>query len=173
MTGVVITVDDADVRARLGALQAAGGDLAPVLDDIGAQLAQHVLLRFEAGTGPGGTPWKPSARALAEGGQTLLDSGRLRDSITHRVGGDTVEIGSDVVYAAIHQFGGTIRAKTAKGLAFTLPWLKTKTDDGRRVVQSVTIPARPYLGFDDDDRAAVLGIVADHLARIAGGGAAA
>lgn len=45
----------------------------------------------------------------------------------------------DVVYARIHELGGTIRPKTAKALAVPLP------EGGIALVQSVTIPARPYL----------------------------
>jgi len=59
---------------------------------------------------------------------TLIDTGRLRNSITSRAYGDRVEIGTKVVYAAIHQFGG-------------------KAGRGRKV----TIPARPYLMVQDED----------------------
>lgn len=45
----------------------------------------------------------------------------------------------DVVYARIHEEGGTIRPKNAKALAVPLP------EGGIALVQSVTIPARPYL----------------------------
>ncbi len=45
----------------------------------------------------------------------------------------------DVVYARIHELGGTIRPKTAQALRFRL-------DDGTfAVVKQVTIPPRPYL----------------------------
>jgi phage gpG-like protein len=46
---------------------------------------------------------------------------------------------ADVVYALIHELGGTIVPKTAKALAIP------QTDGSVRLVQSVTIPARPYL----------------------------
>lgn len=45
-----------------------------------------------------------------------------------------------IVYAAIHEFGGVIRAKRAKFLS----WIDEKTGE-RRFAKSVTIPARPYL----------------------------
>lgn len=45
----------------------------------------------------------------------------------------------DVRYALIHELGGTIKPKTARALMF-------RAEDGGFVtVQSVTIPARPYL----------------------------
>lgn len=49
------------------------------------------------------------------------------------------EIGTNVVYAAIQEFGGTITPKTAK----MLHWVD---DDGNDIfAHSVTIPAHPYL----------------------------
>ena len=77
-------------------------------------------------------------------------------SIVHRFGKDFVEWGTNVLYAAIHQLGGTIRPKTAKRLRFTI---------GDQVVfaRQVTIPPRPFVGVDNDDRAEIRQILVDHL----------
>lgn len=74
-----------------------------------------------------GAPWKPTgslALAARPGGgsrgRTLQDTGQLRQSIIGRdpvVQGNSVTIGSDKVYAALHQRGGTIRPKRGKYLA--------------------------------------------------------
>lgn len=51
----------------------------------------------------------------------LIDTGALRDSITAEpVSDHLVEIGTAQVYAAIHEFGGTIRPKNSKYLAIPL-----------------------------------------------------
>lgn len=73
--------------------------------------------------------------------QGLIDEGRLRASIEAKAITDLeVVIGTNVIYAAIHEFGGVITPKTAKYLRFY--WEKI----GQWVVtKSVTIPARPYL----------------------------
>lgn len=58
-----------------------------------------------------------------------------------RVVGDKIigEFGSNVEYAAIHEFGGEIKAKNVKFLRF-------RTFDGAwHSVKKVTMPARPYL----------------------------
>ena len=109
-----------------------------VMDGIGSYLVASTLRRFASERGPDGKPWLRSARALAEGRRTLTRSGRLRRSITHVVASDghAVEVGSDVAYAAVHQFGG--RAGRGGKVAF---------------------PARPYLGIDERDRAAIRRIV--------------
>lgn len=72
--------------------------------------------------------------------QNLIDTGNLRASVSAEPEGTgVIGIGPrNVIYAAIHEFGGVIRAREAKALRF-------KTDDGAwHTVKSVTIPARPY-----------------------------
>jgi len=50
------------------------------------------------------------------GGKTLQDTGRLRNSLTYKIEGNKIKIGSNVCYAKIHQFGGVIKAKNARTL---------------------------------------------------------
>lgn len=66
--------------------------------------------------------------------------GRLRSSITHRVdkAGLRAFVGTNVIYARIHEFGGVIEPKSARFLVF-------KVDDRWIRTSRVTIPARPYL----------------------------
>jgi phage virion morphogenesis protein len=148
MAGVTINIsfDDGTLPDALGELIARGDDLTPLMDSIGMGLEGSAIERFnETSTAPSGASWTPSRAAQEEGRRTLLKSGNLRDSITHRAGRDEVEVGSNVIYAAIHQFGGTIRAKTSKGLRF-------KIGDRFITKKEVTIPARPFLGVSDADR---------------------
>lgn len=143
MAGVEVRIEAPDLgqaSARLRQLLSRLGDLTPVMDEIGAHLSLTTSERFETGTGPDGKAWKPSIRAQLQGGLTLVDSGRLRDSVTWRPGRDRVEIGSNLVYAAIHQLGG----EAGRGHA-------------------VTLPARPYLGISRDDEAAIGEILDDYL----------
>ena len=71
----------------------------------------------------------------------LFDQGILNASIHHVVeGSHAVRWGSGLIYAAIHQLGGTIVPKAAKALVFT------GADGSLVFAQKVTIPARPYLG---------------------------
>jgi phage gpG-like protein len=96
------------------------------------------------GTTPEGNTWEPSVRALETGGTTLVDHGNLRDSITPNVfaDGSGVEHGSNMIYAAIHQFGGKA---------------------GRN--RAVTLPARPFIGISPDDESQINAIVEDHIQR--------
>lgn len=109
-------------------------------DRVGQELVASTVGRFERGRGPDDQPWTPSRRAARDGGQTLVDTARLRGSIAHRASADGVEVGTNVVYGAIHQFGSR--------------------DGGGR---PSGIPPRPYLGLDDADRDAVRDVVLDAL----------
>ncbi|MFI0477406.1 phage virion morphogenesis protein [Paracoccus jiaweipingae] len=138
---------DGDLRAQLKAAQRAAADMTPLMEDIGLALETSARTRIaETNVSPDGVAWPKSFRVeTAQGGKTLFDTGRLRDSITHIAGPGEVEIGTNLIYAAVHQFGATITAKSAGGLFFRLA-------DGTEVlVGSVTIPARPYLGISAQD----------------------
>lgn len=119
-------------------------------DDIGAALVVSTQERFDRETGPDGNPWPRSIRALADGGRTLTDTARLRNSITHLASDDQVAVGTNVPYAGTHQGGAVIRAKTSRGLRFRA------AGNGAWVTkESVTIPPRPFLGLDAGDEAMI------------------
>jgi len=153
---------DGALRHRLQLLSATLGPglLPQVLDEVGEAVVSLTMRRFEEGKGPDGVEWPTSARAAAEGGQTLVDRGGLRDSITHDLlpGASGVEVGTNLRYGAIHQFGGTVKAKTGNGLRFRVAgqWIRKA---------AVTIPERPYLGLSSDDEADLVAIVDDWMHR--------
>ena len=123
-----------------------------LMDRIGSYGVSSTQERFLQERGPDGQGWTPSARAQAKGGKTLRDSARLFQSLTHEADAGSAAWGSNLVYAGIHQFGGTIRPRNAKRLAF-------RTVNGFVTAARVTMPARPYLGLDAQDRAEI-GIIA-------------
>lgn len=65
-------------------------------------------------------------------------SGDLARSVNYKVRGNRVVIGSNLPYAAVHEFGATIRAKASPFLVFKIgkSWASKK---------SVVIPPRPFL----------------------------
>jgi HK97 gp10 family phage protein len=105
--------------------------------------------------------------------ENLIQTGNLSRSIHTEISEATdsqatVDIGTDLVYAAIHEFGGTITAKNGKYLAIPVgsykgspndhPDLKLRKTGGGTLLMvdaagtaqyvlksSVTIPAQPYL----------------------------
>ena len=136
-----------------------------MLETIGELLVSSTIERFNRGVSPDGKTWETSGRAWKQGlavkkrkatkkrkairgrsetgqfGKTLLDTGLLRNSIAHAVAFNGVYVGSNLKYARIHQMGGRT---------------------GKR--QSVTMPARPYLGVSKEDKIDVQQVMCDFLA---------
>lgn len=180
MTGVTlgIDIDDRAAQEAFARLIARGAHLRPVMQDIGPALVQSTQERFDGGIGPDGAAWPPSQRAQKTGGQTLVLSGDLARSITFIAAEDSVEVGTNMVYGAIHQFGGEITNHPRSQAIHRQYDRKTDTVRNRFARASsrtfttwhevgehtVFIPARPYLGIDGLDQREILDIITDHLA---------
>jgi phage virion morphogenesis protein len=153
MAGVAVRLDKQAVQACLQTMLARAGDLSPCLRQFGQYMLGSIERNFAVGGRP--TAWEPlkfatkvawhtrrrswwnkggggmtaKGRAAWEGRKPLTDTGRLRRSIqVAEVTPRSVTIGTNLVYAAIHQFGGL-------------------AGRGRKV----RIPARPYLVFQKED----------------------
>lgn len=90
-------------------------------------------------------------------GIVLNASGRLKQSITMIADNSQVMVGSNLVYARIHQFGGVITPKKAKALCIPI--------GGGRIVQvkKVEIPARPYLMITDKESRQIIQEAKDYM----------
>lgn len=156
--GLTLTLEG-DTRAELalGRLAHAVEDRASLLDVLGQTLETATTDRFDREEAPDGTAWDKSIRAREEAGKTLNDQGFLKGLITHNVRGDTVEVGTNLIYGGVHQFGATIRPKNGQALKFFLP-------GGLTFAKEVTIPARPYLGISAEDEIELLAQTEKHIA---------
>lgn len=141
---------DGELLARLRGL--ADADIAAAMAAVGEALRTSTLERFDTGKDPDGRPWKTSIRARQDGRKTLAVSRQLATSIQPESSAKGVEYGTNLKYAAIHQFGGTIRAK-GDGL------LKFKIGDQWISKREVKIPARPYLGINEEDMREIVHII--------------
>lgn len=134
---------------------------------INAALAEGVrestLERFRQSKGPDGRRWQSSKRVILEGGKTLVKTAQLRNSIHARSDASGFAVGTNVKYAATHQFGEpgrTIQARRKKVLRFQVggKWVSKKQ-------VRVTIPARPFLGLSDEDMQEMKATVEDFIGR--------
>ena len=125
MAGIHVVFDDSEVTTALNQLLAAGTNIIPVLEEFGAFAVSELAEQFQNSTDPYGFPWIESERAKNEpGGKTLVDIGHLRDSFSvQNIGNDSVLIGSDSKYAAIHQFGGETGSKNGRFTMVERPML--------------------------------------------------
>lgn len=151
-----VRINDLDLQRGLRARFRAASDLSPAMDEIGEMLVSSVIERFEREEDPDGKPWEKSARASAEGGQTLTDTAILKGSITHDTHSFHVDVGSVEKYSAIHQFGGTIRPTNGE-------WLLFQVQGKWCMVREVEMPQRAYLGINAQDNARAIAILARHL----------
>lgn len=155
---ISVEFNDAEVQAALGSIAAALTDMSKPMNEIGMFLVASTEQRFDDTEAPDGSQWAPRspvtlaiyARQQAKYGPVLHKSGVMRQSIFHSYGPDEVTVGSNVIQAAVMQFGA------AKGsLGPRSPW--------------GTIPARPFIGLSDSDRQGVLDIIGEWLESAASG----
>ncbi|WP_417423594.1 phage virion morphogenesis protein [Hoeflea sp.] len=163
MSGVSITmqVRDAEVRRGFRQLERMMANTTPVMAAIGTGLVGSTHMRFVTQTDPEGQAWaalNSGYAAQKRNSRILSESGRLRDSINSRPGNDEVLVGTNVIYAAIHQFGGDIVPKSASHLWFRIGGALIKAS-------KVTLPARPFLGISSEDEAMISETVFGFLER--------
>lgn len=129
---------------------------------LGMLMVNSTIRRFEEGVDPSGNPWEPSARAKAEGSQTLIGEGaHLYGSITCEASPNQIVWGTNKKYGAIHQYGGEIKAKSSDNLKFKI--------GGKFVsVSKVTMPKREYLGWNEDDLDGARDLISDFMKQAMG-----
>lgn len=168
---ITIHVDDKQVLDMLGELSRRCINLQPAMKEIGEDIVVSTKRRFASATSPDGTPWEANSQVTVErylgvfAGSHKKDgslskrgaarsaakkpltgeSKSLQTTINYQLDGNSgVRIGSPMVYAAMQQFGGTKSQ-------FPHLW--------------GDIPARPFLGVSDTDRANILEIVSSYLVK--------
>ena len=156
MGAVSIVVDAREIADLATALQRlATASLGPVMERVAAAGEEATRERIAAGgPAPDGSDW-PERDARDPNPHPLLNrDGGLLDSITGEHTDDTAAWGSHLVYSRIHQLGGTVEPVDKQ----VLRW-----ESGGEVIfaAQVEIPARPYLGIGDAERALILELVED------------
>jgi phage virion morphogenesis protein len=158
---ITVRVLDKQVQRGFEQLQHLMSNTRPVMAAIGVELVSSTHMRFVTQTDPDGQAWRTLNKEYAAGkrnSRILTESGRLRDSINSQASNDEVRVGTNVIYAGAHQFGAEIEPKNASHLYFRIGGNLVVTD-------SVTLPARPFLGISSQDEASIAEIVFDFVDR--------
>lgn len=105
-----IKLDDTEFMAKLDWLTVAFYDLIPIMKITGAAVVASIQKNFEdEGRPDGWDPLSPVTIAMRGGGDHILQvagpAGGLLGSINYQAHSDRVEIGTNKIYAAVHQFG--------------------------------------------------------------------
>lgn len=157
-----IEINATSAKSYLGEVAEKLDDMTSIMGLIGEIVQSSVERNFEVGgryKEPGSYDGGPNKWVdLAEGtkkararrghwpGPILQDTGRLAASFHYNAHEDSVEVGTNVEYAAIHEFGGTIQRTSKKGKGY-----------------SIRIPARPFLVVQDEDLDEIVSAVKDFL----------
>ncbi|KGQ56922.1 phage morphogeneis protein [Gallibacterium anatis] len=106
--------------------------------------------RFKQEVAPDGKKWQalsPITRQIKGNNRILKQDGYLSQKTAYNYDEHHVEFGSDAKYARLHQFGGKIVPKNAKRLRF---------GESKIFAKKADIPARPWLGVNDQDKQQLL-----------------
>lgn len=161
---MTIEFDDKEVREALASLLMKLGNLRPAFANIGEAMLRQIHLRFERGVDQDGNPWAPLAAstiARKGHGRPLIQQGErggLLGSIHYQESDSDVVIGTNMVYAAVCQFGSKPhKIKPRDKRALHWPGLEHPV---KEVNHPGTAP-RPFLGIGENDKKKILGVVAD------------
>lgn len=167
-----VKIQDEAVHQYLNQLMSKLGNGKPVMSAIAAELATQTEQAF-FDEGPGWSQLAPSTvKRRGTAHPILQDSNALVRSISSESSAERAVVGANTPYAAIHQFGGTIKRKGQSGTVR----LRTDSQGGllrqaehqnlavfakanhKRYVErsyqsadyEINIPARPFLPADRD-----------------------
>ncbi|WP_054285940.1 phage virion morphogenesis protein [Gulbenkiania mobilis] len=157
---IIIKIDHARVAAALKRVENATRNRAPLMRALAGLMMDAVEENFAQEGRPKWQGLKPNPRRA--GGKILQDTGRLASSIVSASDSDDAVVGTNVRYAAIHQFGGKtrpheIRPRNAKALKFGGKYARKVNHPGS------TIPSRPFLALTEGDVDEIEATVEDYL----------
>lgn len=151
-----IEFNDRELTGAIRRIEGALTDMTPLMQDVGELMVHSTKRRFIAGSAPDGSPWAPKSEVTKAAYERRGDpvderplfgpSGRLSGEIHYQADETSVSWGSSLIYAAVQQFGaeqGEFGPRT--------PW--------------GDIPARPFLGLGEDDKAGIIETVTDWMTR--------
>lgn len=96
-----------DITKKLNQIHQATSNMEPIFKEIGNMIKNEIEYNFEKESGSDGIKWKDTKQGKrAKGGKVLNETSRLNTSFTDIISHDGVEVGTDLPYARIHQFGG-------------------------------------------------------------------
>jgi len=160
---ISVAIDSADVTKLLEGIASRGENLRPAYAVMAETVRTSVVKNFEEGGRP--VAWAKGQKAT---GKTLIESTRLVKSITPKATDTYAEVGTNVKYAAIHQFGfdgeETVRVHMRRQPKRDV----ADSQSGVRPIAAhkrhMNMPARPFLVIQDGDWDTMENDVLDYIA---------
>lgn len=185
-----LVIDNVDFTAAMERYHALLRDASPLMGIIAQEMHEAVESNFAAQGRPKWLGLSPKTlkkrRQAADSAKILQLGGRLAASIVPGHDATTARVGTNVVYAAIHQFGGIIERHPMSGYVRLRkdhngallrqrnhPHLAVFAKDSHKRVHvtkwtrsegwTIKIPARPFLRLTESDCLGIEGTVSDFL----------
>ncbi len=151
MVQIDIRIEDTEIRQRLARLSRDSQDLSPAMARISEILVASTEDAFANERSPDGTPWAPLAdttlkrrQKAGRDGPILQITRDLLRSIDSDHDRTSAVAGTNLIYAATHQFGHEHDNLFGRGI-------------------EATIPARPFLGLRRDYVDDIVDVIIQHL----------
>ncbi|HOV99271.1 MAG TPA: phage virion morphogenesis protein [Bacteroidota bacterium] len=96
-------------------------------------------------------------------GKILQRTGQLKRSIQSSYGVDYAKVGTNLIYAAIHNFGGNIHQSALSSYLSKKTSGKSASKPKRNWMKTIQIPARPYMELTDGDINKLKSIIGNYL----------
>lgn len=181
MSGVTLTFDAQDALSRLWDARTEMMRPAPLLRSMGERLLEFHQQRFQEQKSPEGIEWvalKPryQRRKRKNANQILTRDGYLKNTLRWQVNADELLFGTNRVYGAIHQFGGTIEIAARSQQAYYRQ--KKNGKIGNQFVRKsksnhtkwhtipaykIKIEARPWLGVSKSEGETLIDMAKNYL----------
>ncbi|AFH47806.1 Mu-like prophage protein GPG [Ignavibacterium album JCM 16511] len=118
-----------------------------------------VLKNFETQGNRIGKPWQRLSPVTIKQrekkgywpGKILQRTGQLKRSILSSYGDDYAQVSTNLIYAAIQNYGGIIHRSSLKTYLRKKREGKEAKKPGRNKMRSIRIPARPFMKLNDQD----------------------
>lgn len=175
MSGVAITVsiNDKEIKELLSRIQNNLVDPTPIMKIIGSTVRASIIRNFEKGGRP--QKWKKHSslteKRRGAGAKVLMAqgfAGGLAGSINYSAKKDSVKIGTNKIYGAVHQFGakkGSFGIVAANIKAHLRKGIKVKAHTRKMKLPWGNIPARPFLMVQNEDWSEIKDAVNTYLLR--------
>lgn len=171
MTDIRIDIESDTLTPALQRLVSSLADRSSLMADVSEIMLAAVRENFAQGGRPA---WKPTGR----GGDILRNSNRLLGSIQPRSSHNEAVVGTNVVYAAIHNFGGEIKRKAGtadtyhsvgKDGSFKKGFVRRSRANfamtHNRKASSFNMPQREFMHLTPNDENEIVDAINDYLHR--------
>lgn len=129
------------------------GNMQPLMLSIAETMRVSVLKNFETEGARMGKKWarlsnetiKQRKRKGYWPGKILQRTGQLKNSIFSKAGDNYAEVGTNLIYARIHNYGGIIHRSSLRTYLRKKRENKPARKPSRNIMDSLRIPARPFM----------------------------